>query len=97
MIPISVKANRTNIFIKSNSFHSSGVAISSIDQYKGVFNIVENFSPTGNKICDPRYAAYTKTCTGDQVGYPPNGDGGGLGCRYRRTLVSLSFSLKNHC
>jgi hypothetical protein len=33
------------------------------------------------------YKAYFKTWTGEQVGYPPNGGGGGLGCE--------SFSFKH--
>jgi polygalacturonase len=78
---ISLKANSTNIVVKNSTFHRGlGVAIGSIGQYKGVFETIENVTVTGIVSYNTRYAAYIKTWTGDQVGYPPNGGGGGLGC-----------------
>ena len=78
---ISIKANSTNIVIKDSTFiNGLGVSIGSIGQYKGVFEYVENVTVTGNMCYNTRYAAYIKTWTGQQVNYPPNGGGGGLGC-----------------
>lgn len=80
---ISLKANSTNIVIKNSTFYRGlGVAIGSIGQYDGQFEYVENVTVTGITGYNTRYAAYVKTWTGEQVGYPPNGGGGGLGCAY---------------
>ncbi len=78
---ISPKANSTNILVKDSIFHrGSGIALGSIGQYNGVFETIENFTATGITFKGTLHAVYFKTWTGQQVGYPPNGGGGGLGC-----------------
>lgn len=79
---ISIKANSTNILIKDSTFYRGlGVAIGSIGQYLGAYETVENVTVTNIDCYNTRRAAYIKTWTGQQVNYPPNGGGGGLGCK----------------
>lgn len=79
---IALKANSTNISITNSVFYKGlGVAIGSIGQYKEVFEVVENVYVDGIECFGTAYAGYVKTWTGEQVAYPPNGGGGGLGCK----------------
>lgn len=81
---IAIKANSTNILIRDSEFyHGLGVAFGSIGQYKGVFETIENVVVRNITCYKTTHASYIKTWTGQQVGYPPNGGGGGLGCRLR--------------
>ena len=90
---ISLKANSTNILIKDSTFYRGlGVSIGSIGQYYDQFEYVENVTVTGIKSHNTRYAAYIKTWTGQQVGYPPNGGGGGVGCAYLLKVVYIKKS-----
>ncbi|KAJ5439353.1 polygalacturonase, partial [Penicillium daleae] len=77
---IAMKVNSTNILIEDATFHNGeGIALGSIGQYKGQFETIENIT-VRNVVCNnTKYATRVKTWTGDQVGYPPNGGGGGLG------------------
>lgn len=79
---IAIKGNSTNILIEDSTFDKSlGLAFGSVGQYFGEFERIENVVArriTGNGT---RYGAYVKTWTGNQVGYPPNGGGGGVGCK----------------
>jgi len=79
---ISTKANSTNILITNSTFiNGLGVALGSIGQYEGVYEILENITAK-DIICEKTlHAGYVKTWTGERVGYPPNGGGGGLGCK----------------
>ena len=80
---IAMKANSTNIFILDSTFYDGlGIAFGSIGQYKGVFNTIQNVTASNITCYGTLHAAYIKTWTGQQVGYPPNGGGGGLGCEY---------------
>jgi polygalacturonase len=78
-----MKANSTNILIEDATFYNGeGIALGSIGQYKGQFETIENIT-VRNVVCNnTKYATRVKTWTGDQVGYPPNGGGGGLGCKF---------------
>ena len=88
---ISIKANSTNILIRDSTFYRGlGVAFGSIGQLKGVFEKIENVTVRNNTCYKTLHAAYIKTWTGQQVGYPPNGGGGGLGCK-----SILTFQSKN--
>ncbi len=79
---ISPKANSTNIHISNCTFyHGVGFALGSIGQYDGVFERIENFTAENVVFHNTLHAAYVKTWTGQQVGYPPNGGGGGIGCK----------------
>ncbi|TVY78246.1 Alpha-L-rhamnosidase rgxB [Lachnellula suecica] len=92
---ISLKANSTNIVIKNSTFYRGlGVAIGSIGQYKGVFETIENVTVTDIVSYNTLYAAYIKTWTGQQVNYPPNGGGGGLGL-VARNLTFTNFTMYN--
>lgn len=80
---ISLKANSTDILIEDCTFYNGlGVAIGSIGQYKGVYETVERVLVKNITYDNTLHAAYVKTWTGQQVGYPPNGGGGGLGCEW---------------
>jgi hypothetical protein len=80
---LSLKANSTDITITNSTFyHGLGIAIGSIGQYKGAFETVQRAHAKNNVFYKTTHAAYFKTWTGEQVGYPPNGGGGGLGCKF---------------
>ncbi|KAF9873799.1 exo-rhamnogalacturonase b [Colletotrichum karsti] len=77
---IATKANSTNILIEDMEFHDGqGVAIGSIGQYAGNFETIENVTVRNVVAYGSRYAGRIKTWTGEQLGYPPNGGGAGLG------------------
>lgn len=79
---IATKANSTNILIEDVEFHDGqGVAIGSIGQYAGQFETIENVTVRNVLAHGSRYAGRIKTWTGEQLGYPPNGGGAGLGCK----------------
>ena len=79
---ISTKANSTNILITNSTFiHGLGVALGSIGQYDGVYETLENITARDIVFVKTLHAGYVKTWTGQRVGYPPNGGGGGLGCK----------------
>ena len=78
---IAFKANSTNIRVLDSTFYNGlGIAFGSIGQYKGEFNTIENIRVKNITCHNTLHGAYVKTWTGQQVGYPPNGGGGGLGC-----------------
>jgi hypothetical protein len=77
---ISMKANSTNILIRDSQFYRGlGISFGSIGQYKGVYETIENVVARNITCYETTHASYIKTWTGQQVGYPPNGGGGGLG------------------
>ncbi|KAL0935455.1 exo-rhamnogalacturonase b [Colletotrichum truncatum] len=83
---IAVKANSSNIFIyDSEFFGSTGIAMGSIGQFLGQFEYIENFLARNVTLHDTLRGCYFKTWTGVQIGYPPNGGGGGVG--YARNIV----------
>ncbi|GME62216.1 Glycoside hydrolase family 28 [Neofusicoccum parvum] len=85
---IALKANSTNILIEDSTFDNSlGIAFGSLAQYDGVWERVENVTARKNTFWGTRYGSYVKTWTGDQVDYPPNGGGGGIG-----SLEDFTFS-----
>ncbi|KAK6538620.1 hypothetical protein TWF694_010198 [Orbilia ellipsospora] len=89
---ISLKANSTNILIEDIVLEDSlGIALGSIGQYYGVYETIENVLVRNVTGYGTRYGAYIKTWTGDQVGYPPNGGGGGLG--YINNITWNDFTL----
>lgn len=77
---LSTKANSTDILIANSTFHRGlGIAVGSIGQYKGIYETVERVRAENITYQGTLHAVYYKTWTGEQVGYPPNGGGGGLG------------------
>lgn len=99
---ISMKANSTNILITNSTFiNGLGVALGSIGQYAGVYEILDNITARNIRCVNTLHAGYVKTWTGQAVGYPPNGGGGGLGCelnplksQVKPDLTSNSKTLK---
>lgn len=80
---ISIKANSTDITITNCTFYNGlGIAIGSIGQYKDVFETVQRVRAEDTQYHNTLHAVYFKTWTGEQVGYPPNGGGGGFGCKF---------------
>ncbi|RDW58427.1 hypothetical protein BP5796_12357 [Coleophoma crateriformis] len=91
---ISPKANSSNIFITNSVFYDgSGIALGSIGQYNGVFETIENVTADNITCINTLHAVYFKTFTGEQVGYPPNGGGGGLG--HIKNVNLCNFKLQN--
>ncbi|GFF72727.1 alpha-L-rhamnosidase rgxB [Aspergillus lentulus] len=77
---ISTKANSTDILITNSVFYRGlGIAIGSIGQYKDVFETIERVRAENITYYGTLHSLYFKTWTGEQVNYPPNGGGGGLG------------------
>ncbi|KAE9580403.1 hypothetical protein CGMCC3_g3341 [Colletotrichum fructicola] len=89
---IALKANSSNIFIyDSEFFGSTGIAMGSIGQFIGQFEYIENFLARNVTLHDTLRGCYFKTWTGIQIGYPPNGGGGGTG--YARNIVLEDIKL----
>ena len=89
---ISTKANSTNIMVKDSVFRTGlGLALGSIGQYKGVFETIQNVTATNITCFGTAHAAYVKTFTGVVSGYPPDGGGGGLGCKWH--LIAVHYYL----
>ncbi|CAG8936464.1 unnamed protein product [Penicillium salamii] len=79
---ISLKANSTDITITNSKFYNGlGIAMGSIGQYKDQFETIERVVAENIQYNNTLHAFYIKTWTDDQNGYPPNGGGGGLGCK----------------
>lgn len=78
---ITFKTNSTNMLIEDSDFHGgNGIAIVSIGQYFGRFETVENIVVRNVTMYGSKFATHIKTWTGEQNEWPPNGDGGGIGC-----------------
>ncbi|KAI1266484.1 polygalacturonase [Xylariaceae sp. FL1019] len=91
---ISLKANSTNVLIEDSVFLTGqGFALGSIGQYPGEFETIENVTVRNITVSKTKYAAYIKTWTGEQVDYPPNGGGGGLG--YIKNITISDIELQN--
>ncbi|TDZ16244.1 Alpha-L-rhamnosidase rgxB [Colletotrichum orbiculare MAFF 240422] len=89
---IAVKANSSNIFIYDSDFyHSTGIAMGSIGQFLGQYEYIENFLARNVTLHETARGCYFKTWTGEQIGYPPNGGGGGKG--YARNIVLEDIKL----
>ncbi|KAK9419385.1 putative Pectin lyase fold/virulence factor [Seiridium unicorne] len=87
---ISFKANSTDIAVTDSLFiNGLGIAIGSIGQYKDQFETIERIKADNIRFTNTLHAAYFKTWTGEQVGYPPNGGGGGLGHARNLSFTNL--------
>ncbi|KAJ5169249.1 uncharacterized protein N7482_004843 [Penicillium canariense] len=87
---ISLKANSTDILIEDCLFHRGlGLAMGSIGQYKDVYETIERVTARNITFSGTLHAVYFKTWTGEQVNYPPNGGGGGLGHASDMTFKDL--------
>ncbi|KAI5287829.1 hypothetical protein KEM52_001409 [Ascosphaera acerosa] len=77
---ISTKADSIDIKITNSVLRQGlGIAIGSIGQYKGVTENVEGLHVDNVTFVGTTHAVYFKTWTGESVGVPPNGGGGGRG------------------
>lgn len=100
---ISCKANSTNIHIENCIFHhTNGLAMGSIAQYNGYYEVIENVTAKNVTFYDSTQAAYLKTWAGLPSGnntygpygpYPPNAGGGGLG--HIKNLTFSDFTVSN--
>ncbi|WYZ44433.1 hypothetical protein EsH8_VII_000869 [Colletotrichum jinshuiense] len=89
---IAVKANSSNIFIFDSEFWgSTGIAMGSIGQFVGQYEYIENFLARNVTLHNTLRGCYFKTWSGIQIGYPPNGGGGGTG--YARNIVLEDIKL----
>ncbi|KAJ4393820.1 hypothetical protein N0V93_003035 [Gnomoniopsis smithogilvyi] len=87
---ISFKGNSTNISVKNSNFYNGlGIAIGSVGQYDGEYEVIQGVSVNNVTFHATSHAYYFKTWTGTQVGYPPNGGGGGLGDVSNMTIENL--------
>jgi polygalacturonase len=88
---ISIKANSTDILIEDSLFHRGlGIAIGSIGQYKDAYETVQRVRVRNITYSKTLHAVYFKTWTGEQVNYPPNGGGGGLGGMFEAIPCDMS-------
>jgi galacturan 1,4-alpha-galacturonidase len=79
---IAMKRNSSDILIEDSTFYLGlGVAIGSIGQYPGEFEFVERVLTRNCSFIGTRMVGYIKTWTGIEQGFPPNGGGGGTGCK----------------
>ncbi|KAL3495803.1 pectin lyase fold/virulence factor [Aspergillus germanicus] len=91
---IAAKANSTNILIEDCIFRDGqGVAIGSIGQYAGRFEIVENVLVRNVTQYGSNYVGRIKTWTGEQNDWPPNGGGGGIG--YARNITYKDITIED--
>lgn len=79
---ISLKGNSTNILVEDSILRTGqGFALGSIGQYPDRFEVIEDVMVRNVTCVKTKYGGYVKTWTGEQVNYPPNGGGGGTGCK----------------
>lgn len=91
---ISIKANSTNITITDSVLHDGlGIALGSIGQYYQEFEYIEDVHVNNIHFDNTLHAAYVKTWTDDRNGYPPNGGGGGLGCKISTIPINCRRSV----
>ena len=76
---ISIKANSTHVTVEDPIFHGGAVALGSIGQYMGVYEVIEDVMIRNITYLGGFAPVYAKAWTGKQKGYPPNGGGGGIG------------------
>ena len=94
---VSFKPGSTNIHVKNlTCVNTAGIAVGSLGQYQGQFDLVENITAEDVTLIGSRNGAYIKTYAGKSTYYPPQGGGNGTGLV--RNVCSffpspLSFSL----
>lgn len=84
---IAVKANSTDITIENSKFYNGlGIALGSIGQLDNEYETIEGLNVRNCDFDNTLHVLYVKTWTDDANGYPPNGGGGGLGCKSPQCL-----------
>jgi galacturan 1,4-alpha-galacturonidase len=86
---IALKANSSGVRIEDCVLGGLGVALGSIGQYDGMFEAIEDVIVAGLRYVGDRWPIYVKTWTGVRKGWPPNGGGGGIGCKF--VLGAMGF------
>jgi galacturan 1,4-alpha-galacturonidase len=76
---ISIKANSTRVTVEDSTFYGGAVALGSIGQYLGVYEVIEDIMVRNISHHGGWAPIYAKTWTGKQKGIRPNGGGGGIG------------------
>ncbi|KAL1969794.1 hypothetical protein VTN77DRAFT_7303 [Rasamsonia byssochlamydoides] len=91
---VSFKPGSTNIHVKNlTCVQTAGIAIGSLGQYQGVFDLVENITAEDVTLIHSRNGAYIKTYNGKSVYYPPQGGGNGTGSV--RNVLFKNFHIEN--
>ncbi|KAF2101749.1 glycoside hydrolase family 28 protein [Rhizodiscina lignyota] len=87
-------AGSTNIHVQNlTCVNTAGIAIGSLGQYEGQFDLVENITATDITLIGSRNGAYIKTYNGKSVYYPPQGGGNGTGLV--RNVLFKNFNIQN--
>lgn len=91
---ISFKPGSTNMYVKNlTCVNTAGIAIGSLGQYEGEFDLVENITAEDVTLIGSRNGAYIKTYMGKSTYYPPQGGGNGTGAV--RNIVFKNFHIEN--
>ncbi|KAJ9255006.1 CAZyme family GH28 [Paecilomyces variotii] len=91
---VSFKPGSTNIHVKNlTCVQTAGIAIGSLGQYQGQFDLVENITAEDITLRHSRNGAYIKTYNGKSVYYPPQGGGNGTGLV--RNVLFKNFHIEN--
>ncbi|KKA25505.1 Glycoside hydrolase family 28 protein [Rasamsonia emersonii CBS 393.64] len=91
---VSFKPGSTNIHVKNlTCVETAGIAVGSLGQYEGVFDLVENITAEDVTLINSRNGAYIKTYNGKRVYYPPQGGGNGTGSV--RNVLFKNFHIQN--
>lgn len=77
---VALKANSTNIRLYDSEFwNGAGVAVGSMGQFLGQHEEIRGFHVRNVTLHGATRLVNVKSWTGLQIGYPPNGGGGGTG------------------
>lgn len=91
---VSLKPGSTNIAITNlTCVNTAGIAIGSLGQYEGQFDLVENVTASNVTLIGSRNGAYIKTYMGKRSYYPPQGGGNGTGAV--RNVRFSNFDIQN--
>ncbi|KAF3768630.1 family 28 glycoside hydrolase, partial [Cryphonectria parasitica EP155] len=84
----------TNIRVNNlTCVNTAGIAIGSLGQYEGVFDVVENVTVEDVSLIGSRTGAYLKTYMGKATYYPPQGGGNGTGSV--KNVLFKNFYIEN--
>lgn len=91
---VSFKPGSTNMHVENlTCVNTAGIAIGSLGQYQGRFDLVENITATDVTLIGSRNGAYIKTYMGKSTYYPPQGGGNGTGAV--RNVAFSNFVIQN--
>ncbi|KUI55618.1 putative exopolygalacturonase X [Cytospora mali] len=91
---ISFKPGSTNMYVRNlTCVNTAGIAIGSLGQYEGEYDLVENITAEDVTLIGSRNGAYIKTYMGKATYYPPQGGGNGTGAV--RNVLFKNFHIEN--